>query len=275
MNQPMIKLRDGNMMPQLGYGVWQVADDVAQSTVATALEVGYRSIDTAAIYKNEVGVGKALRSSGVKREDIFLTTKLWNDDQGYDSAFKAFNGSLDRMGVDYVDLYLIHWPSPFRKSYAETWKALIKIQESGRVKSIGVSNFCEEHLQKIIDETSVVPVLNQVELHPRFQQKNLRNFHAKFDIKTECWSPLGQGKILQDSALQAIAAKYEKSVAQVILKWHLQNGFIVIPKSENTVRIKENFDVFNFDLSGVDMEVIAGLDDKNGKIGPDPMTAEF
>lgn len=275
MKQPMIQLRDGNSMPQLGYGVWQVADDVAEKTVVTALEAGYRSIDTAAIYKNELGVGRALRSSGVKREDVFLTTKLWNEEQGYDSAFSAFNGSLDRLGVDYVDLYLIHWPSPFRKSYEDTWKALIKIKESGRAKSIGVSNFCEEHLQKIIDATSVVPVLNQVELHPKFQQKNLRQFHAKHDIKTECWSPLGQGKILQDPTLMAIAEKHGKSVAQVILKWHLQNGFIVIPKSENTARIKENFNLFDFELNGSDMEAISGLDDKNGKIGPDPMTAEF
>lgn len=270
-----ITLRDGTHMPQLGFGVWQVPDDGAESAVSEALKVGYRSIDTAAIYRNEAGVGRALKNSGLAREEMFITTKLWNDDQGYDKAMKAVDASLEKLGIEQVDLYLVHWPSPHRGLYLETWKAMVEIKKQGKAKSIGVSNFMPEHLTRIIDATGEVPVLNQIELHPKFQQKNLREFHEKHGIFTECWSPLGQGKLLDDSHLKEIAAKHGKSTAQVILRWHLQNNFIVIPKSVTPSRIKENFDVSDFKLSAEDMAKIEKMDSKDGRIGPNPMTAEF
>ncbi|WP_413291813.1 aldo/keto reductase [Bdellovibrio sp. HCB185ZH] len=270
-----ITLRDGTHMPQLGFGVWQVPDDGAESAVSEALKVGYRSIDTAAIYRNEAGVGRALKNSGLAREEMFITTKLWNDDQGYDNAMKAVDASLEKLGIEQVDLYLVHWPSPHRGLYLETWKAMVEIKKQGKAKSIGVSNFMPEHLTRIIDATGEVPVLNQIELHPKFQQKNLREFHEKHGIFTECWSPLGQGKLLDDSHLKEIAAKHGKSTAQVILRWHLQNNFIVIPKSVTPSRIKENFDVSDFKLSAEDMAKIEKMDSKDGRIGPNPMTAEF
>ncbi|QDK43950.1 aldo/keto reductase [Bdellovibrio sp. ZAP7] len=270
-----VTLRDGTHMPQLGFGVWQVPDDGAETAVAEAFKVGYRSIDTAAIYRNEAGVGQAIKNSGLARSEIFITTKLWNEDQGYDKAMKAIDSSLKKLGIEQVDLYLVHWPSPHRGLYLETWKAMIEIKKQGKAKSIGVSNFMPEHLTRIIDATGEIPVLNQIELHPKFQQKNLREFHEKHGIFTECWSPLGQGKLLDDSHLKEIAAKHGKSTAQVILRWHLQNNFIVIPKSVTPSRIKENFDVSDFKLSADDMAKIEKMDSKDGRIGPNPMTAEF
>ena len=272
MTVPMVKLNDGNHIPQLGYGVWQVGNDEAAIAVNEALQVGYRHIDTAAIYGNEDGVGRAIRDSGVKRSDIFLTTKLWNSEQGYESTLKAFDASLKKLGTDYVDLYLIHWPMPSKDLFMETWRAFIKLKEEGRAKSIGVSNFRTSDLERVIKESGVVPVLNQIELHPQFQQDELRLFHGKHNIATEAWSPLGQGKILEDATLKAIAERHGKSVAQVILRWHIETGNIVIPKSVTPSRIKENFDIFDFRLNGTDHDAITKLDKADGRIGGNPST---
>ncbi|KAB2749002.1 aldo/keto reductase [Brucella anthropi] len=272
MTVPTVKLNDGNHIPQLGYGVWQVGNDEAVAAVSEALKAGYRHIDTAAIYGNEEGVGKAIKSSGIERGDIYLTTKLWNGEQGYESTLKAFDASLKKLGTDYVDLYLIHWPMPSKDLFMETWRAFLKLKEEGRAKSIGVSNFRTADLERIITESGVTPVLNQIELHPQFQQDELRLFHSKHDIATEAWSPLGQGKILEDDTLKAIAEKHGKSVAQIILRWHIETGNIVIPKSVTPARIKENFDIFDFRLNGTDHDAITKLDKADGRIGPNPST---
>ena len=272
MTVPTVKLNDSNHIPQLGYGVWQVGNDEAVAAVSEALKAGYRHIDTAAIYGNEEGVGKAINSSGIERGDIFLTTKLWNSEQGYESTLKAFDTSLKKLGTDYVDLYLIHWPMPSKDLFMETWRAFLKLKEEGRAKSIGVSNFRTADLERIIKESGVTPVLNQIELHPQFQQDELRLFHSKHNIATEAWSPLGQGKILEDATLKTIAEKHGKSVAQVILRWHIETGNIVIPKSVTPARIKENFDVFDFHLNGTDHDAITKLDKADGRIGPNPST---
>jgi len=267
---PMISLNDGRQMPQLGFGVWQVTSGEARSVVVEAVETGYRSIDTAAIYGNEEGVGEAIRASSVPREELFITTKLWNNNHGYDAALGAFQQSLDRLKLDFVDLYLIHWPVARSEAYLDAWRALIRLKEDGRAKSIGVSNFTIAHLQRVIAETGVVPAVNQIELHPRFQQRELRVFHAGHGIATESWSPLGQGSLLADDAIAAIGQKYGKSPAQVILRWHLENGLIAIPKSVTPSRIRENIDIFDFKLSADDMSTLEALDDKAGRIGPDP-----
>lgn len=267
-----IKLNDGNSIPQLGFGVWQISDEEAVASVSTALETGYRHIDTAAIYKNERGVGQALRDSGIARKDIFLTTKVWNDDQGYDATLKAFDASSERLGTDYFDLYLIHWPMPNKDQFLETWRAMIKLREDGRVKSIGVSNFRIADLQRMQRETNIVPSVNQIELHPYFQQDDLRQFHQQHNIATEAWSPLGQGKILDNPVLKTIAEKHDKSVAQIILRWHLDIGNIIIPKSVTPARIQENFAVTDFKLSGTEHDAISRLDSSDGRIGPDPTT---
>ncbi|MEJ5082191.1 MULTISPECIES: aldo/keto reductase [unclassified Ochrobactrum] len=272
MTVPAVKLNDGNHIPQLGYGVWQVGNDEAIAAVSEALKVGYRHIDTAAIYGNEEGTGKAINESGIARSDIYLTTKLWNKEQGYESTLKAFDASLKKLGTDYVDLYLIHWPLPSKDLFMDTWRALIKIKEEGRAKSIGVSNFQTADLERILKESDVVPVINQIELHPQFQQDELRLFHSKHDIATEAWSPLGQGTILENPTLKTIAEKHGKSVAQVILRWHIETGNIVIPKSVTPARIKENFEVFDFSLNGTDHDAITKLDKTDGRIGPNPAT---
>ncbi|OON81951.1 aldo/keto reductase [Streptomyces tsukubensis] len=249
-------------MPQLGFGVWQVPDDEATTAVALALEAGYRSIDTAAFYENETGTGKALADSGIAREELFVTTKLFNSEQGYDSTLRAFDASIDKLGLDYVDLYLIHWPCPDRNSYLDTYKAFEKLYADGRVKAIGVSNFLPEHLERLIDATSVVPAVNQIELHPQLQQRELREFHAERGIATEAWSPLGQGKgLLEVPAIVAIAQKHGRTPAQVVLRWHVQIGNVVIPKSVTPSRIKENFDVFGFELDTEDMAAIGALNE--------------
>lgn len=268
-------LPDGRRMPQLGFGVWQVSDREAEKAVGVALSAGYRSIDTAHVYRNEDGVGRALRTSGVRREDVFLTTKLWNTDHGRDRTPRSFEGSLSRLGVDYVDLYLVHWPAPHQDLYVETWKALVEIRETGRARSIGVSNFGPDHLDRIVDATGVVPALNQIELHPRFTQRAHREAHARLGVVTESWSPLGQGTLLHEPTLAAIAKKHGKTTAQVILRWHLQHGFVVIPKSVTPSRIAENIAVFDFTLDAGDMTTIDGLDDPKGRIGPNPATARF
>ncbi|MBN7441479.1 aldo/keto reductase [Mycobacteroides abscessus] len=265
-------LNSGTTIPQLGYGVWQVPDDQAHAAVSAALQVGYRSIDTAKIYDNEAGTGAAIAESGIPRGDVFLTTKLWNSDQGYDNALRAFDASLERLGTDYVDLYLIHWPVPELDEYVASFKALQRIQADGRAKAIGVSNFTVDNLKRLIDETGEVPALNQIELHPRFTQPELRAFHAEYGIATEAWSPLGQGTILEDATIGAIAQAHDVSAAQVILRWHLQLGNVVIPKSVTPARIAANFDVFGFELSTDEVERITALDASDGRIGPDPTT---
>ena len=272
---PNVTLTAGNStidIPQLGFGVWQVSDEEATAAVTTALEVGYRSIDTARIYENEDGVGRALATTDVSRDEIFLTTKVWNDDQGYDSTLRAFEASAKRLGQDYVDLYLIHWPTPAKDAYVDTWKALLQLRADGRIRAAGVCNFQPAHLQRLIDETGEAPAINQVELHPRLQQQELRRFHAQHGIVTEAWSPLAQGgDLLQDESIAGIARKHSRTPAQVILRWHLQLGNVVIPKSVTPSRIAENFDVFGFELDEADMAAIAGLDN-GGRIGPDPDT---
>lgn len=265
-----ITLNNGVRMPQLGLGVWRMTDDEAEKAVTTAIESGYRSIDTATLYGNEEGVGRALRASGVPREELFVTTKLWNDQQGYDEALRAFDESMRRLGLETLDLYLIHWPAPRRGKYVETWKALEKLYADGRVRAIGVSNFGVDTLERLLAEATVTPAVNQVELHPLFAQRALRGFHAERGIVTEAWSPLGQGKGLLDlPVLAEIGAKYGKTPAQVVLRWHIQLGNVVIPKSVTPSRIRENIDVFDFALSPEDMATINGLDEGR-RLGPDP-----
>lgn len=276
MTEPLsLSLNDGTTIPQLGFGFWQTPADEAAKVCLKALEVGYRHLDTAAIYGNEAGVGAGVRDSGLGREEIYLTTKVWNTDQGYDATLKAMDSSLSLLGMDYVDLYLIHWPAPSKGLYAETWKALVRLKEEGKARSIGVSNFKVPHLDRIIGETGVTPVLNQIELHPRWQQREMRAADAERGVATESWSPLGQGKLLSDPALTAIAAKHGKSPAQVVIRWHLDSGLVVIPKSVTPSRIAENFDVFGFRLDAEDMAAIAALDAPDGRIGPDPDNAPF
>jgi diketogulonate reductase-like aldo/keto reductase len=272
---PTIRLNNGVEMPQLGFGVWQVPDDEAARAVGTALEAGYRSVDTAAIYENETGTGKALAASGVPREELFVTTKLWNSEHGRDSTLRAFDASLARLGLEYVDLYLIHWPVPEQDRYVETWKAFGEILEGGRARAVGVSNFHPHHLRRVIEETGTVPSVNQIELHPRLQQGPARAFHAEHGIATEAWSPLGQGKdLLSDPTLTAVAEKHGRTVAQVVLRWHLQTGNVVIPKSVTPSRIEENFDVFSFELDAGDLAAVAALD-SGGRLGPDPETMNW
>ena len=269
---PSITLNNGIAMPQLGFGVWQIEDDQAFTTVGQALEAGYRSIDTAAIYGNEAGTGKALAASGIPREELFVTTKLWNSDQGYDATLRAFDTSLGKLGLEYVDLYLIHWPLPSRDTYVDTYKALEKIYADGRAKAIGVSNFLPGHLERLLGETSVVPAVNQIELHPQLPQAESRAFHARHHIVTEAWSPLGQGKgLLEHPTIAGLAAKHGKTPAQVVLRWHLQLGNVVIPKSATPSRIAENIDVFGFELDDTDLAALAGLD-SGTRLGPDPAT---
>jgi len=269
-----VALNDGHTMPQLGYGLWQVPDDDASELVQTALAAGYRSLDTATIYENETGVGAGIRASGVARDEIFLTTKLWNSD--HRRAVDAYQESLERLGLHKVDLYLIHWPSPAQGDYRAAWKALVDLQASGRVNSIGVSNFEVPHLNQIIADTGVVPAVNQVELHPYFQQRELREFHAQHAIATEAWSPLGQGgELLADPILVELARAHGASPAQIVLRWHLQEGLIVIPKSATPGRIRENASLDAITLSEADMDAIRSLDRAEGRIGPVPSLATF
>ncbi|MFF2652221.1 aldo/keto reductase [Streptomyces sp. NPDC058045] len=268
---PNVTLNNDVTMPQLGFGVFQVPDEETTAAVATALDAGYRSIDTAAVYGNERGVGKALAASGIPREELFVTTKLWNDDQGRDKAAAAFDASLDRLGLDHVDLYLIHWPTPARDLYRQTYRELERILAGGRTRAIGVSNFTAAHLEQLIADTGVVPAVNQVELHPGLQQKELRAFHAEHGIATEAWSPLAQGAVLGDEVIADIAQAHGATPAQVVLRWHLQIGNIVIPKSVTPDRIRQNLDVFGFDLTDTELTALAGLD-RDLRTGPDPDT---
>ncbi len=268
---PTLTLNDGHTIPQLGFGVFKV--DPAETTriVSDALEVGYRHFDTAAIYGNEAGVGGALATSGIDRSEIFVTTKLWNDRQGTRSAFDAFDESLEKLGLDYVDLYLIHWPAPANDRYIETWKALEQIRESGRARSIGVSNFLVPHLERLLAETDVVPAVDQIELHPAHQQPEISAFAREHGIAIEAWGPLGQGKYpLFDDTVVAVAAEaHDKTPAQVVIRWHLQMGFIVFPKSNRRERMVENLDVFDFELSATEVATITALE-RAGRVSSHP-----
>jgi diketogulonate reductase-like aldo/keto reductase len=257
---PTVTLNDGVEIPQLGLGVFQVPPGDTFENVTAAFDAGYRHIDTAKAYENEAGVGQALRSSGLDRGDVFVTTKLFNDDHGYDSAKQALRASLDRLEMDFVDLYLIHWPVPSQDRYPEAWRAMIEAKEAGLIRSIGVSNFQPAHLERIVSETGVTPSVNQIELHPYFQQTGLRREHADQGIVTEAWSPLAQGKVLDDPAITAIAEAHGKTPGQVVIRWHLQLGNIVFPKSVTPERIQQNVDVFDFELDAGQMEAIAALD---------------
>jgi 2,5-diketo-D-gluconate reductase A len=268
---PSLPLNDGRAIPQLGLGVWQTPPAATAEAVAAALRAGYRLVDTAAIYGNEAGVGEGVRAAEAPRGELFVTTKLWNTDQGYDEALRAFDRSLERLGLDYVDLYLIHWPAPVRGRYIDSWRALIRLAEEGRARSIGVSNFMIEHLRRIIAETGVVPAVNQIELHPCFQQTDLRAFHVSQGIVTQSWSPLGQGRLLRQPEIARIAARHGKTPAQVIVRWHIDCGLSAIPKSSRPERIEENFEVFDFRLDDADLAAIAALDDPTGRIGDDPL----
>lgn len=281
--QPVVRLSDGHVMPQLGLGVWQAPEAETAQIVRAAIEAGFRSIDTASAYGNERGVGEATEG----RDDIFVTTKLWNSNHGYGPALRAFDKSIRKLRRQTLDLYLIHWPRPQPKRslfhwsserldrYVETWKAFIRLQADGRVRSIGVSNFNADHLERLINETGVKPVVNQVELHPRFQQKALRAVHQRLGIATESWSPLGQGAILAEPTIVDIARKHNKTPGQVVIRWHLDSGLIVIPKTVRPERQRENLGALEFKLDAEDMALIDALDTPDGRIGPDPMTASF
>jgi 2,5-diketo-D-gluconate reductase A len=266
-----IELRGGEPIPQLGFGVFKVPGDETVAAVLAALQAGYRHIDTASAYGNEAEVGQAIRSSGLDRGDVFLTTKCFNDDHGFDQARRAITTSLERLETHYVDLYLIHWPVPAHDRYVETWRALIEFQQEGLARSIGVSNFQPDHLERVIRETEVTPSVNQVELHPRFAQRGLRREHERLGIVTEAYSPLGQGKDLDEAAIKEIAERHGQTPAQVVIRWHLQLGNVVIPKSVTPERITENIDVFGFELDAAEMTAIEALDAGDRRL-PDPDT---
>lgn len=267
---PTLTMNDGRAIPQLGFGVFQVPPEQTAQAVSTALEAGYRLIDTAQGYRNEEGTGEALRRSGLPRDEVFVTTKLTNAAHGADRALQAFEGSLNALGLDEVDLFLIHWPVPARDLYVQTWQTLEKIRAEGRARSIGVSNFTEAHLDRLIRETGVVPAVNQVELQPRFPQAELRAYHAAHGILTEAWAPIGQGQgLLADETIVALAGRRGRSPAQVVLRWHVQLGNIAIPKSVTPDRIRENIDIFTFTLDEAEMEQLNGLA-TGERLGPDP-----
>ncbi len=268
---PAVTLHDGVEIPQLGFGVFQIPPEETQAAVEEALAVGYRHVDTAAAYRNEAGVGAAIAASGVDREHVFVTTKLWNSQQGYDSTLAGFEKSLERLGTEYVDLYLIHWPRPERDLFVDTWRAFERIREEGGVRSIGVSNFRVEDLERLGKDAEQLPTVNQIELHPRFQQAELRAWNADQGIATEAWSPLAQGDLLKDGTVETIAAHHDRTPAQAILRWHIQIGNVVIPKSATPERIHENFEIFDFELSEDDMATLERLD-TGERIGPDPGT---
>jgi 2,5-diketo-D-gluconate reductase A len=268
---PSLSLHDGIEIPQLGFGVFQVPPEQTQEVVELAFEAGYRHIDTAGAYRNEKGVGAALAASGLPREDVFITTKLWNSEQGHDSTLAAFEGSLGRLGLDHVDLYLIHWPVPSQDRFVETWRAFERIHEEEGARSTGVSNFRIEDLERLEAETDTRPTINQIELHPLFQQSELRAWHKEHRIATEAWSPLAQGEVLDDETIAQIAERHGKTPAQAILRWHLQLGNVVIPKSVTPERIRENLELFDFELSDEEMAAIEQLDG-GGRTGPDPET---
>ncbi|MEB3414505.1 aldo/keto reductase [Alteriqipengyuania sp. WL0013] len=265
-DQPTLTLNDGRQIPQLGFGTWQIEQDDAADAVKTALEAGYWLVDTAAIYKNEEGVGEGIGNWS----DIFLTTKIWNESQGFDRTKKAFANSLKRLGREHVDLLLIHWPCPQKNEFVDTWKAMIELRDEGTAKSIGVSNFREDDLKRLVDETGVVPAVNQIELHPTFQQRGMRLVHNDMGIVTQSWSPLGQGATMDNDAIQSIAEDTGQDPAAIIIRWHIQHGFSVIPRSTNPDHIRSNFSALSFELTDDQMAMIDELDDADGRIGPEP-----
>jgi 2,5-diketo-D-gluconate reductase A len=266
---PTVRLNNGVEMPQLGFGVFRVPDEETVPAVLTAIEAGYRSIDTASLYGNEAGVGRAVASCGLPRADLFVTTKLWNDDQGYRSTLDAFDRSLARLGLDYVDLYLVHWPVPAKGAYLDTWRAFEEIYAGGRARAIGVSNFQPWHLQPILDRHEIVPAVNQIELHPALQQEEARAFDRAHGIATEAWSPLAQGTVLADPLIVTLSQRHGKTPAQVVLRWHIELGNVVIPKSVTPSRTRENIDVFDFALTAEELAAFRSLD-RGTRTGPDP-----
>jgi len=266
---PGVRLNNGIRMPQIGFGVFRIPDDQTERVVLEAIESGYRSIDTASLYGNEVGVGRAIAACGLPREELFVTTKLWNDDQGRERASAAFESSVNRLGLDHVDLYLIHWPKPSRDLYVQTWQALEKLYADGRVRAIGVSNFQMTHLDRIIAQTDVTPAVNQIELHPSLQQEHLRRYDHEHGITTVAWSPLGQAESIKDPVIGAIARRHDRTPAQVILRWHLQLGNVVIPKTTYAARMRENLGILDFTLDDEDLAAILGLE-SGRRLGPDP-----
>jgi 2,5-diketo-D-gluconate reductase A len=274
MTIPTVPLLDGQSIPQLGYGVFKVPAADTERAVSEAFEVGYRHIDTAAIYGNEKGVGAAIAKSGIARDDLFITTKLWNDRQSGDQPFEAITESLDKLGLEAVDLYLVHWPTPANDTYLNAWEHLIEIRGFGQARSIGVSNFLVPHLERIVEATGVTPAVNQIELHPAYQQREVTAWADEHDVRIESWGPLGQGKydLFGTPAIAAAAAAHGKSPAQVVLRWHLQKGYVVFPKSVRRERLEENFDVFDFELSGPELVAIDSLDprDGSGRVGAHP-----
>ncbi|WP_210479485.1 aldo/keto reductase [Naasia sp. SYSU D00948] len=271
---PTVTLNDGTEIPQLGFGVFQVEPERTQEVVESALEIGYRHIDTAAIYGNEKGVGRAIAASGIPREELYVTTKLWNANHKRDRALAAFDASMEKLGLDYVDLYLIHWPVPMYGEYVEAWKTLEEILATGRTKTIGVSNFLPEHLQALFDASDVVPAVNQIELHPELQQRDVVDFCAQHGIAIEAWSPLASGQIVDREDVAAIARKYGKTPAQVTLRWHLDEGRIIFPKSNDPGRQRENFEILDFSLTPEELAVFDALD-SGRRVGADPATASF
>ncbi|MBG9543479.1 glyoxal reductase [Cytobacillus firmus] len=268
-----LTLNNGVEMPQFGLGVYKVDKGLQiENTVKDAINIGYRLIDTAAFYENEEGVGKAIKESGVPREELFITTKVWNTDQGYDQTLNAFNNSLKKMELDYIDLYLIHWP--VKEKYLETWRALEKLYKDGKARAIGVSNFQIHHLKDILENSSEKPAVNQVELHPLLSQKELRAFCGEHNIKVQAWSPIARGRVLEDSDIKEIAKRRGKSAAQIILRWHLQNGIMVIPKSVKKDRLRENADIFDFELTEDEMRQMNELN-SNQRFGADPDNFDF
>jgi 2,5-diketo-D-gluconate reductase A len=274
MAAPLVTLNDGNSIPAVGLGVFQIPPADTEPAVGAALRAGYRHIDTAAAYRNERETGRALADSDVPRDQLYVVTKLANPDQGYDSTLRAFDASMDRLGLEYLDLYLIHWPQPALNKFVDTFKAFAHLHDQGRIRSIGVSNFEPEHLTVLIDAIGIVPAVNQIELHPRFTQKELREVHAQRGIATEAWAPLGQGALLTHPMITAVAAECGRTPAQVLIRWHLQLGNIVIPKSANPSRIASNLDVFDFELNANEMATISSLDDGT-RLGPNPRTFNF
>ena len=274
---PSVALNDGHSIPTIGLGVWQTPAGETERAVSAALDAGYRHVDTAAAYGNEAEVGHALAraaSAGLARDDVYVVTKLWNADQGYDTTLRAFDLSMEKLGLDYLDLYLVHWPLPEVNAFVDTFKAFAHLRDEGRIRSIGVSNFQPEHLSTLVEATGIVPAVNQIELHPLLPQQELRELHATLGIATEAWSPLGQGSLLENATVVAIAEARRKTPAQVLIRWHVQLGNIVIPKSVNPDRIASNFDVFDFELDESDMASIASLEDGT-RLGPDPRTFNF
>jgi 2,5-diketo-D-gluconate reductase A len=274
MAAPLVTLNDGNSIPAVALGVFQIPPADTEQAVGAALRAGYRHIDTAAAYRNERETGRAVADSDVPRDQLYVVTKLANSDQGYDSTLRAFDASMDRLGLEYLDLYLIHWPQPALNKFVDTFKAFAHLRDQGRIRSIGVSNFEPEHLTVLIDAIGIVPAVNQIELHPRFTQKELREVHAQRGIATEAWAPLGQGALLTHPMISAVAAECRRTPAQVLIRWHIQLGNIVIPKSVNPSRIASNLDVFDFELSANEMATISSLDDGT-RLGPDPRTFNF